>query len=91
MSPSFFIGCNITWRYKMNYGVLLKEINEDPLGVGYTSMNAYQIRRDSFTVYQCWGNGLRLCPGTHFFVVTTYTIDQINIQTSHRILVNYGQ
>lgn len=44
MSPSFFIGCNITWRYKMNYGVLLKEINEDPLGVGYTSMNAYQIR-----------------------------------------------
>ena len=28
----------------MNYSVLLNEINNDPLGVGYASMDAYQIR-----------------------------------------------
>ena len=28
----------------MNYHILSQEINEDPLGVGYASMDAYQIR-----------------------------------------------
>ena len=28
----------------MNYTVLSNEINNDPLGLGYASMDAYQIR-----------------------------------------------
>ena len=34
----------MSWRYKMNYNLLTKELVEDPLGVGYKNMNAYEIR-----------------------------------------------
>lgn len=34
----------MSWRYKMNYNLLTKELVEDPLEVGYKNMNAYEIR-----------------------------------------------